>query len=334
MSTIKLGALDDRRVVDAAVIGDHHHAIGFRGHRDGILRGQLVIVQTQRWNERIAVSDARSAALQQQDDIQRGRFAHIVDIALVRDAQNVHVRAFERLGMLVERVLNLVHHEVRHLAVDVSGQLDKTRLDAGLLGFPGEIKRIDRNAVAAQARARIERHESERLGGRGVDHFPDVDAHAIAHQRHFVDQADIDHAEGVFEQLHHLGHAGGADRHHLFKSLRIEQRAQLGACGRNAAHHFRDVRGLVLRVAGIDALRRKTQEEVLAHLPAGRFQHGQNQLVGGSRIGGGFQNHQLAGPEVFRRLLAGGHDVTHVRIFGLAQGRGHRDVDGIEVRND
>ena len=65
----------------------------------------------------------------------------------------------------------------------------------------------------------IERHEAERLGLGGVDHFPHVDAHAMAHQRQLVDQADVDGAEGVLEQLHHLGDARRADRddrvHHL-----------------------------------------------------------------------------------------------------------------------
>ena len=48
-------------------------------------------------------------------------------------------------------------------------------------------------------------------------------------------------------------------------------------------------------------------------------------------IGGGFQNDQHAGMEVLGDLLAGGHDVAHVRVFGLAQRRGHADVDGVEL---
>ena len=63
-------------------------------------------------------------------------------------------RSLDRLACVVERVLHLVDHEVRHLAVDIAGQLDEARLDAGLLGLPGKIERIDGDAVAAQARAR------------------------------------------------------------------------------------------------------------------------------------------------------------------------------------
>ena len=102
---------------------------------------QLAGVQFDGRDERIAVGDAGAAAFQQQDDVERGRFAHIVDVAFVGHAQNMNVGAFERLGVIVERVLNFVHHEVRHLAVDVAGQIDEARFDAGLLGFPGQIER-------------------------------------------------------------------------------------------------------------------------------------------------------------------------------------------------
>ena len=75
------------------------------------------------------------------------------------------------------------------------------------LRLPRQVERIDRDAVAAEARARVERHEAERLGRRGVDHFPDVDAEPVAHQRDLVHQADVHRAERVLEQLHHLGDA-------------------------------------------------------------------------------------------------------------------------------
>jgi len=42
----------------------------------------------------------------------------------------------------------------------------------------------------------------------GVDHFPPVDVHPVAHQRQLVDQTDVDRAERVLEQLDHLGDCG------------------------------------------------------------------------------------------------------------------------------
>ena len=38
--------------------------------------------------------------------------------------------------------------------VDMAGQLDEPRIEAGLLRLPREIERIDRDAVAAEAGAR------------------------------------------------------------------------------------------------------------------------------------------------------------------------------------
>ena len=70
----------------------------------------------------------------------------------------MNVRAFERFRMVVQRVLDFVDDEVGHLPVDISSEFNESSLDAGLLGLPGEIKRIDGNAVAAKARAGIKRH--------------------------------------------------------------------------------------------------------------------------------------------------------------------------------
>jgi len=48
----------------------------------------------------------------------------------------MHVRAFDGLRLIVEGILNLLKHEVRHLPVDIAGEIDEARLDTGLLGFP------------------------------------------------------------------------------------------------------------------------------------------------------------------------------------------------------
>src|SRR5487761_2151754 len=45
--------------------------------------------------------------------------------------------------------------------------------------------------MPAEAGTWIERHKAEGLGGGRVDHFPNVDVHAIAHQRHFIHQAGV-----------------------------------------------------------------------------------------------------------------------------------------------
>ena len=168
------------------MVGDDRGAIGIPGQ--GLRLGlQLRAIQLKLRHIRIAVGQPGAAPFQQQHDIQGGGFPEILDVLFIGDAQDVDVRSLHRLADVVERILDLVHHEVGHLAVNIARQLDEAGLDAGLLGLPGKIKRIDRNTMAAQARTGIERHEAEGLGGGRLDHLPDVNAHAVAHQRHLVD---------------------------------------------------------------------------------------------------------------------------------------------------
>src|ERR1035438_6970559 len=120
--------------------------------------------------------------------------------------------------------------------------------------------------------------------------------------------------------------------------------AQAAGSGSERIYSFRDLIALklagelrkngvslVLRIAGIDPLGRKAQEEILPHAQAGFFEHGQQQLYGSAGIGGRFQDDEHSGMEMLDDFLAGGHDVAHIRVFGLAQGRGHADVDGVQV---
>jgi hypothetical protein len=51
-----------------------------------------------------------------------------------------------------------------------------------------------------------------------VDHFPNVDAYAVAHPRQLVHEPNVDYAERVLEQLYDFSDLRQADRDHLFKS--------------------------------------------------------------------------------------------------------------------
>ena len=53
-------------------------------------------------------------------------------------------------------------------------------------------------------------------------------------------------------------------RHHALQRLRIKSSPHLRAAGVNSAHHFRNIGGLELRIARIDALRGKAQEKIRA----------------------------------------------------------------------
>jgi hypothetical protein len=106
----------------------------------------------------------------------------------------------------IERLADPLDDKARHRAVHMAGELDEAAFEPALARLPRQVERIDRNAVAAEARARIEGHEAERLRARRIDDFPHVDVHAVRHQRQLVDETDIHRPERVLEQLDHLRH--------------------------------------------------------------------------------------------------------------------------------
>src|SRR5271165_4734694 len=108
-----------------------------------------------------------------------------------------------------------------HATVDLAGQRDKVRVEVVLARLPFEIMRIERYAVPAHARTWIKRHNAKRLGKRGVEHFPDVKAHAVAQNRQLIDERDVDGAEGVFEYLDQLGRLGAGNGNDLFNRLLV-----------------------------------------------------------------------------------------------------------------
>jgi hypothetical protein len=71
--------------------------------------------------------------------------------------------------------------------------------------------------------------------------------------------------------------------------------------GGHAAHHLGNVAGVELGIAGIDALGREREEEVLADLHAGLLEQRQQQLLGGARIGGALEDHEHPAVEVCAR---------------------------------
>ena len=76
------------------------------------------------------------------------------DVLLVGDAEQVDLRSVDALLGGVERLGHPLDDELRHRAVDVAGQLDEAALEAALPRLPRQVERVDRNAVAAEARAR------------------------------------------------------------------------------------------------------------------------------------------------------------------------------------
>ncbi len=281
---------------------------------------------------RVVIADARAFALEHGHDVERRRFAQVVDIALVRNAQQQHRRSANRFRVTVQRVRHLVNDMMRHRAVHVSRELDEASLEPDLLHLPRQIKRVDGDAVAAQAGARVERHEPERLRGGRLDHLPHADAEAVAHERKLVHEPDVDGSEGVLEELHHLGDFRRAHLHHRLDAGGVEEAGERRAVWRQAAHDLRDVARVPPLVAGVHALWRKRQEEVLAGFQPAAFEDGLHDLLGRPGIRRRLEDHEHPGMEVVGNHLDRGDDVGQVRVFRFPERRGHADVDRVEAR--
>src|SRR5262249_8109487 len=70
---------------------------------------------------------------------------------------------------------------------------------------PGQVRRVDWQAVAADAWSGLEAHETERLRRRRVDGTPDVDVEVVCEHRQLVHERNVDVAERILEQLGELG---------------------------------------------------------------------------------------------------------------------------------
>src|SRR5260370_41676355 len=106
--------------------------------------------------------------------------------------------------MLVQRRTYRCNDAVRHRSIDLTRYFNKPGMKVELFGLPGKIKWINRNAVPAQPRSRIERVKAERFGGSRPNHFPDVDSHAQCQQFQLVYQSDIHASVDILQEFGHL----------------------------------------------------------------------------------------------------------------------------------
>src|SRR5487761_2546735 len=116
--------------------------------------------------------------------------------------------------------------------------------------------------MSTQARTRIKRHEPERLGGSSINHLPDIYAHSIAHHRHLICKAYVDHAKGILKKLNHLGNGRVAHWHNVVERTGIKHCAHCSTLGCDSPDDLGNVASSVERVSGIDPFRRKAQEDV------------------------------------------------------------------------
>src|SRR5262249_34841617 len=142
---------------------------------------------------------------------------------------------------LVEEAADRPHDVRRLLRVHLAGELDELRGDAHLPCLPGEVERVHRHTVAAQAWAGVEGHEAVRLRRAGGQHLPDLYAAPYAYLLELVHQRDVDDPEYVLEHLRDLRGAQCRHRHNALNDALVERHRHLQARWGQAGHHLGSV---------------------------------------------------------------------------------------------
>ena len=287
-------------------------------------------------DERIEEDDVGPFLPEPLDYLDRRGLAVVVDVLLVSDTQYQHLRAFQRLGKpLVEHVRNASNAILGHPVVNHHRRLDHRGVKPVFARFPAQVVRVQRDAVTAQARARIERRKAERLRLRRLDHLPKVDPHLVAEDRQFVDQADVDVPVGVLQNLRHLGDRRRRSAENLvLQNGLVHGRNDVGSVLSQTAHDLRRILRLEIDVAGVHAFRGEAQIEVLAALEAGRFEDGLDQFFSSSRIGRGLKHHHHPLVEIPRDGAGRRFDVADVGLLVGVKRGGNADRDEIDVPDE
>ncbi len=237
---------------------------------------------------------------------------------------------FRALPRSLSASMSLLDDVGRHPRVDLTGELDEAGGHAVLAGLPGQVERVDRDAVAAEPGARIERLEAERLGLGRLDHVPHVDAHPLEGDLQLVDQGDVHRPVDVLEDLGGLRHPRRGDRHDLLDGL--ARRASWPGPGRSASCPPTTFGMVAVSNWALPGSSRSGEKARKKSSPTRRpraSQPRQDDLVRGAGIGRALQAHELVAPQRRRHRVRRLLDESQVGIAMLGQRRGHADDDGI-----
>ena len=256
------------------------------------------------------------------EHLQRRGLADVVYVLLVGEAVDADLGGVGDAALLHDLV-GAVHDVLGHGGVGLKGEAD----EVGRLGVVADQEpRVDRDAVAADARARVEDVHARVLVG-DADDLGDVHAADAADLGELVGEGDVHRAEGVLDDLGHLGGADVGDGDLALAEAGVDLShclAHLGVVGADGAVV---VQQLVDHVARDDALGGVDEPDVPA---AGLDEQRAHEAVDGvGRDGGLDYEHGALGRDL-EHGLAGRHDIARVDLLvELIVGRGYRDDVGV-----
>ena len=218
------------------------------------------------------------------------------------------------------------------MSIDVVGEFDEAECLAELfLDRPRQIRRIDREAVPADAGARGELHEAKWLCRRGIDHLPDVDTEVMGEHGELVDKRDVHMAERVLEQFGHLGLAGAANRDGLVDEPVVEPLDFDRRSRSDPAHDLGCVHQAPDRVTRVDAFRGVPEVVVdFGGQAGGVFDARRHELIGRTRVGRRFQDDGRVRSKMWTQQVDRRFDVTEVGSV-VAQWRRDRNDRNVKA---
>ncbi len=126
------------------------------GPTEELVEASLIAHDARRIGERLDVriveAHVRTTLRDAGDDIGRRGVAGITNIRLERDAKDTDLGALDGLAAIVQCVGDQPDHMARHREVDVAGELDEAVDEVELARPPGQVVRVDRDAVARRRR--------------------------------------------------------------------------------------------------------------------------------------------------------------------------------------
>lgn len=314
-------AEDTGVVLDLGVADHHdHHLQAVQELLHGVdLAGNLVALDPRV----VDLNGARAEVLGHGlEHLQRRRLADVVDVLLVSEAVDADLGGVSD-ATLHHDLMGTVHNILGHGGVGLQREAD----EVGRLGVVTDQEpRIDRDAVAADARAGVENVHARVLVG-DADDLSDIHAADAADLGKLVGECDVDRTEGILDDLGHLGGADVGDGNLALTEAGVDLRHGLAHLGVVGADGAVVVKQLVDHVARDDALGGVDESDVLA---AGLCEQRANEAVDGVGRHGGLDDEHGALGRDLEDGLAGCHDVARVDLLvELVVGRGDRDDVGV-----
>ncbi len=190
---------------------------------------------------------------------------------------------------------------------------------------------IDADAVPADARTGLEDVHA-RVHIADADNLIDVHVVVAADAGEFVGKSDVDGAEGVLDDLGHLGGADVSNDNFALAEggvVLLDLLSYLAAVGADRAVVVEE---FINHVAGDDALGGVDQVEILPYLESAGFDDGTDVFVDGAGADGALDDDRRAFGANFHHVLDGGYDVAGVDFLGeFVVRRGDGDDVGVRL---